>query len=440
MGSVWLAEDSLLGRPVALKRVGLLPGADSTDLTRAEREARLAARLDHPHVVAVFDLVADPGTDARWLVMEYVDGMSLAEAVARDGPFSPDDAAPLLQQVAGALAAAHAAGIVHRDVKPSNVLLDRDRRARLTDFGIARIATDPVLTQTGMLTGSPAYLAPEVAAGERGGAAADVWSLGATAFHLLAGRPPYEIGDHVLAGLYRIVHDDPPRLDDAGWLSPLLDGTLVKDPERRWSMSRARDFLADPAGRSAVPVERPPATRRSPAVRGLAVATGAALVAALAVGAALLVKGAQGAGPEAASVPPSSRSSPSSQSSQSSQSSSPSRSATPVTTGPSARGMESFVRSYVTAVAAHPKDAWRMLTPKFQRESGGLARYRAFWHGVGAPHLLAVHADPHDLVVRYRVRFDHFGTGRRPTVLDLSYDHGRYRIDGERTRGFVPAG
>ena len=136
---------------------------------------------------------------------------------------------------------------MHRDVKPSNILVDRNGRVKLTDFGIARISTDPSLTQTGMVTGSPAYLAPEVATGGRGDEAADVWSLGATAFHLLAGRPPYEIGDHVLGALYRIVNEEPPRLDDAGWMAPLLEGTMVRDPSRRWTMVQVRDFLGDPA-------------------------------------------------------------------------------------------------------------------------------------------------------------------------------------------------
>src|SRR3954452_11411731 len=211
MGAVGLGCDEVLGRQVALKQIGLLPGADHADLARAEREARLSARLNHPHVVAVFDSVVDPETDARWLVMEYVDGATLGQLVRRGGPLSPDDAAPLLRETADALAAAHAAGIVHRDVKPSNILVDRTWRVKLTDFGIARIAADPSLTQTGLLTGSPAYLAPEVASGHRGDEAVDVWSLGATTFHVLSGRPPYDIGEYVLGGLYRIVNEEPPR-------------------------------------------------------------------------------------------------------------------------------------------------------------------------------------------------------------------------------------
>ena len=246
------------GGEVALKRIGLLPGEDGTDLARAEREARLAARLSHPHVVAVLNLVVDAETDSRWLVMEYVDGSTLSQLVRQEGRLSPDEAAPLMWQAADALVAAHAAGIVHRDVKPSNILVDQRRQVKLTDFGIARISTDPALTQTGLVTGSPAYLAPEVATGQRGDGAVDVWSLGATLFYVLSGRPPYDMGANVLSGLYRIVNEEPPRLADAGWMAPLLEGTMAKDPSLRWTMVQVRDFLADPAG--AVLPTRPTAT------------------------------------------------------------------------------------------------------------------------------------------------------------------------------------
>ncbi|MGZ8742883.1 MAG: serine/threonine-protein kinase, partial [Nocardioides sp.] len=266
MGAVWLATDEVLGREVALKRIGLLPGADSVDLARAEREAQLAARLNHPYVVAVFNLVVDPETDARWLVMEYVEGTTLAELVKEQGPLSPDDAAPLLWQAADALVAAHAAGIVHRDVKPSNILVDRSRRVKLNDFGIARTAADPSLTQTGLVTGSPAYLAPEVAAGGRGDETVDVWSLGATAYHVLSGHPPYDFGDNMLGGLYRLVNEEPPRLADAGWMAPMLEGTMSKDPSRRWTMAQVRDFLAGPNARVAPPAPAPTVPLTPPGV------------------------------------------------------------------------------------------------------------------------------------------------------------------------------
>jgi hypothetical protein len=450
-GVVWLGRDEVLGRQVALKRIGLLPGADSTDLARAEREARLSARLNHPHVVAIFDVVVDPETDARWLVMEYVDGINMAQLVRRAGKLSPDDAAPLLWQAADALVAAHATGIVHRDVKPSNILVDRAWRVKLTDFGIARIAADPALTQTGMLTGSPAYLAPELATGGRGDEAADVWSLGATLFHVLAGRPPYEIGDNVLGGLYRIVNEEPPRLSDAGTLAPLLEGTMVKDPSRRWSMEQVRDYLAGPdhgvvptamngsaaperaadttgtqvlksVGQApAPPVEAaPPAesprSRRPP---NKVLLIGLGLVAALVLGLTLYaVLAGRDPATENTKNPSASGASK-----------------TPAAAEPTAKGIETFIRDYVAAVASDPDRAYQMLTPKFQSESGGLDHYRQFWDKATNGRVLSISADPRNLTVSYQVRFDNFDNGPGPTVLDLKFDNGRYLIDGERTPG-----
>jgi len=437
MGAVWLGRDEVLGRQVALKQIGLLPGADSTGLARAEREARLSARLNHPHVVAVFNFVVDADTDARWLVMEYVDGPTMAQLVREEGKLSPDDAAPLLWQAADALVAAHSAGIVHRDVKPSNILVDRTRRVKLTDFGIARIAADPSLTQTGLVTGSPAYLAPEVATGQRGDEAADVWSLGATMFHVLSGRAPYETGDHVLSTLYRIVNEEPPRLTDAGWMTPLLDATMVKDPSQRWSMVHVRDFLAgppDPVTPAPAPVSPVSVSRRlsRPPKKGLLLA-GLALSLVL----ALLLYAALPDDPEPTADPATDTPSASPTDTAPSQDPTPSQDA--VAAEPTARGMESFIRDYVAALSSDPDVAWQMLTPKFQRDSGGLDTYREFWSGVRRGRVLNISADPRNLVVSYQVRFDNFENGPGPTVLDLVFDRGRYLIDGERTQGLVPA-
>ena len=241
MGAVYLARDEVLGREVAIKRIGMVPGATSPDLARAEREARLAAQLNHPHVVSVFDLVEDQ--DHQWLVMEYVEGESLAQRTSGGG-LDHAEAARIMWQVADGLAQAHRAGITHRDVKPSNILVTADGQAKLTDFGIARSQTDVSLTQTGLVTGSPAYLAPEVASGSGAGPASDVWSLGATLFHVLAGRPPYDVSANLIGGLYKIVHEDPPRLADAGAFDELLRATMAKEPAERWPMERVRDRLA----------------------------------------------------------------------------------------------------------------------------------------------------------------------------------------------------
>jgi serine/threonine protein kinase len=464
-GVVWLARDEVLGRHVALKRIGLLPGADSTDLTRAEREARLSARLNHPHVVAVFDVVVDADSGAHWLVMEYVDGATLAQLVTRKGKFSPDDAAPLLGQVADALVAAHAAGIAHRDVKPSNILVDRSWQAKLTDFGIARIATDATLTQTGMLTGSPAYLAPEIALGSRSNEAADVWSLGATTFHALAGHPPYDVGDHVLGALYRIVNEEPPRLSDAGWMTPLLEGTMVRDPSLRWSMTQVRDFLEGPeqgvAPASTTGAEREPAEEstgtheltavsQAPAVPAPApapeVQSGPATdpsrprrrrpARALLVTLGLVLAVALGLAVYFALPDPE----PTSDRTASSPTPSPSPSRSSAAPQPTAEGMETFIRDYVSAVSADPSTSWQMLTPKFQQESGGFDTYRAFWDRATNGRVTSISTNPDNLTVSYQVRFDNFNNGPGPTVLDLVFEDGRFLIDGERTQGFVPAG
>ena len=156
----------------------------------------------------------------------------------------PDEAAGLVRQAADALAAAHEAGIIHRDVKPSNMLVTPAGDVKITDFGIARAEADASLTQTGLVTGSPAYLAPEVASGAGATEASDVWSLGATLFHTLAGHTPYDVGDNLMGALYRIVHEEPPRLADAGWLTPVLEHTMARDPAGRWTMAQVRDFLA----------------------------------------------------------------------------------------------------------------------------------------------------------------------------------------------------
>ena len=248
MGAVWRGRDEVLRRTVALKKIGVAPGGITPDARRAEREAKLAAKLNHANVVAVFDLVEETsdGQSQQWLVMEYVEGTDLAELIRQRGRLSPDEAAPILAQVASALAAAHGAGIVHRDVKPSNILVAPDGQVKLSDFGIARTSSDPSLTQTGLVTGSPAYLSPEVASGQQATPASDVWSWGATLFHALEGRPPYQVGDNLLGALYRIVHEEPPRCEAAGWLAPAARGD---DDPRPGAAVADRDGAGLPRGR-----------------------------------------------------------------------------------------------------------------------------------------------------------------------------------------------
>jgi hypothetical protein len=184
-----------------------------------------------------------------------------------------------------------------------------------------------------------------------------------------------------------------------------------------------------PAASPDTPVA-PPVSRRRPRTREIAALVGLALAIVLALVLFAVLPG-DGPAPETAAGGATNQPAPG-------KSASPSRSPAPA--GPTVRGMESFVRAYVAAVGSNPDAAWQMLTPKFQRESGGLDRYRKFWGGVGRGRIRDISADPDSLVVSYRVRFQNFGTGRRPTVLDLAFDNGRYRIDGEHTEGFEPAG
>jgi hypothetical protein len=460
MGAVWLGRDEVLGREVALKRVGMFPGGGTPDLERAEREARLAARLNHPHVVAVYDLVGDG--DVQWLVMEYVDGMTLAELVKRDGALLPDSAATLVGQAADALAAAHAAGIVHRDVKPSNMLVSPHGQVKLSDFGIARAEADASLTQTGLVTGSPAYLAPEVASGHQASDASDVWSLGATLFHALAGRPPYEVGDNVLGALYRIVHEEPPRLPNAGWLAPLLSSTMTREPADRWSMAQVRDFLA--AGSAALvsaPLASPavaeqeqtrtqvmsrsiaavaPVTRSpvSAPVGGSADAPAdppplqhrrrAGLVPVLAVVAVLGTMGLIAwlllAGGEPNDDPGGSATRPD-------KAATSSRPSAPATA--SADGMERFVEDYLATVTTDPAAAWDDLTPAFQQASGGFGQYRGFWRTIQSADVVSSEADPGRRLLTYTVAYVR-RDGSRATddvTLRLEGTDGDYRIASE---------
>jgi serine/threonine protein kinase len=234
MGTVWLATDQVLERKVALKEVTF--SVHLTDEERAIlrertlREARAAARLDDPHVTTVYDVVEEDGKP--WLVMEHVSARSLQEILEQQGPLSPAAAARIGLDVLAALDAAHHAGIVHRDVKPANVLVARDGHACLTDFGIATTTGDSSLTTQGALIGSPSYMAPERANGQEPRPPVDLWSLGATLYAAVEGRPPFDRGEP-MATLMSVVSEHPAPMLRAGPLEPVLRGLLTKDPARR---------------------------------------------------------------------------------------------------------------------------------------------------------------------------------------------------------------
>lgn len=257
MGTVWLAEDVLLSRQVAVKEVS--PPADMTEHEREllrERtlhEARTAARLSHPNVVTIYDVVEDDGRP--WIVMELVRSRSLRDVVEADGPLTAQQAALVGLQVLAALRAAHALGIMHRDVKPGNVLIDAGGRAVLADFGIARTQDSPALTTSGVLVGSPSYIAPERARGEQGGPESDLWSLGATLYALVEGRPAYDRAG-ALPTLMAVVNEDPDPPSRAGALWPVIRGLLDHVASRRPGPAEAEQMLrqvAETGGSDATP-------------------------------------------------------------------------------------------------------------------------------------------------------------------------------------------
>jgi eukaryotic-like serine/threonine-protein kinase len=211
MATVELAEDTQLGRRVAIKRLFASLAGDEIFEERFIREARMAAALSHPNLVAVYDVGDEDGLP--YIVMEYVEGETLAELMARRGPVPPDRAVKILLQVCAGLEHAHAAGLVHRDIKPQNLLLRRDGVVKVADFGIARTLQGTQLTQVGTVLGTVAYLAPEQAAGERVTAAADIYSLGAVAYELLTGHTPYEFES--LADLAVKQQEPPPPIPEA---------------------------------------------------------------------------------------------------------------------------------------------------------------------------------------------------------------------------------
>ena len=240
MGVVWRAEDQVLGRQVALKELATPPGTKSAHLERVLREARTAGRLNDPGVVTVYDVVAEQA--ATFIVMELVVAPTLADVIGREGSLPNERVAALGLQVLGALESAHAAGIVHRDVKPSNIMVLPDDRVKLADFGIARAMDDPALTQTGGVMGSPGYMAPELFAGTRPAPASDLWSLGATLFHAAEGRAPFQ-RTTTAATLHAIMYERPVPERCRGPLAEAVQGLLTQSVPDRLDAPALRRLL-----------------------------------------------------------------------------------------------------------------------------------------------------------------------------------------------------
>ncbi|GGZ19404.1 hypothetical protein GCM10010387_10210 [Streptomyces inusitatus] len=311
MGTVWRAEDETLGRTVAVKELRFPNSIDDEEkrrlITRTLREAKAIARIRNNSAVTVYDVVDED--DRPWIVMELVEGKSLAEVIREDGTLTPRRAAEVGLAILDVLRSAHREGILHRDVKPSNVLIADDGRVVLTDFGIAQVEGDPSITSTGMLVGAPSYISPERARGHRPGPAADLWSLGGLLYASVEGCPPYDKGS-AIATLTAVMTEplDPPK--NAGPLEEVIYGLLAKDPEQRLDDRGARALLTkvllapdapvspeppvDATRAMAIPPMPPPAPRtktKGPAARSGPAAAGGAL-------------GGPGIAPRAAPVPP----------------------------------------------------------------------------------------------------------------------------------------
>ncbi|MFD7879000.1 protein kinase [Streptomyces sp. NPDC059766] len=250
MGTVWRARDELLNREVAVKEVRAPAGLPASDVermyARLEREAWAAARISHRNVVTVYDVATEDGRP--WIVMELVRGISLAELLETEGALTPQRAAHIGAEVLAALRAAHEAGVLHRDVKPANVLLSNDGRVVLTDFGIARVEGSSALTMTGEVIGSPEFLPPERALGRTPGPESDLWSLGVLLYAAVEGTSPFRQATP-LSTLRAIVEDELPPPHRAGPLGPVIEGLLRKEPAERLTAEQAeRDLRIVGAG------------------------------------------------------------------------------------------------------------------------------------------------------------------------------------------------
>jgi serine/threonine protein kinase len=488
MGTVWLCRDETLHREVAVKGVGLLPGESVTDSARALREARSSAALSHRNVVTVFDVVEEDGS--IWLVMEHVPGRSLSEIIKEDGPLDPATAADIGAQVADGLAAAHAVGTIHRDVKPGNVLVTTDGVAKISDFGIARNAGDPALTQSGFLTGTPSYFSPELARGREPGPESDVWALGATLYAAVEGHSPYQQRTNPVAVLHDIASQNPPTPERAGFLEPALNRMMDRDPASRWSMrdaAHALRRLADkhrentresalgapataaferptPTPAPAEPSTAAPRTAARPApaesstgasyeVRPRRRRTGAyavlaALLLLIVLGGIAWVASQRGhdpsssaskgssAGAKHSSTPKKSPSAnhPSSASQQSSTTPAPTRTSAPASgSGTSAADQARFLRDYFSTAPGGTDAGWAMLGPHERAKAGGRGGYDGFWRTIRSADASNVSATDGGSTAQATItyhRTDGSSTSERHTYR-LIRSHGHYLLDDE---------
>ncbi|MFE7750844.1 serine/threonine-protein kinase [Streptomyces sp. NPDC057428] len=261
MGTVWRAADETLGRTVAVKELRFPSSIEEDEkrrlITRTLREAKAIARIRNTSAVTVYDVVDED--DRPWIVMELIEGKSLAEVIREDGTLTPRRAAEVGLAILDVLRSAHREGILHRDVKPSNVLISEDGRVVLTDFGIAQVEGDPSVTSTGMLVGAPSYISPERARGHKPGPPADMWSLGGLLYASVEGRPPYDKGS-AIATLTAVMTEPVEKPEHAGPLEEVIYGLLARDPDQRLDDAGARVLLNAVINAPEAPVT-PPAER-----------------------------------------------------------------------------------------------------------------------------------------------------------------------------------
>jgi serine/threonine protein kinase len=460
MGTVWQGWDERLQRQVAVKKLHLQPWLPETEqqvgVQRMMREARIAARLHHPNAVQIFDVVDEGGSPC--LVMEYVPSRSL-QAVAEDRRLAPTEVARIGTQVAAALAAAHRAGIVHRDVKPGNVLIGDDGSAKITDFGISHAFDDITLTSTGLVTGTPAYLAPEVARGATSDFASDVYSLGATLYMAVEGQPPFGTDENPMAVLHRVTSGqwEPPTR--GGPLTPVLTSMMAVDPHARPSMVEVANTLPtlhpllpdQPATAPTHVITRQPTAPTPPAsgdTRALAIpppppdaapaplaagprrkrswlpAAAVLLVVALAFAIGIVLLSGNGDSSDGTAHRPAFSARPVSPS--------PSTSApAPRHNGaPTAQDLAQAVRNYFDVVPGNLDTGWTLLTPHFQRtKAQSRHSYDAYWNTVARVDVGNVSgAPPHDasatLTYHYKdgrviTQFTRFHLIRQADVLKI---------------------
>lgn len=425
MGAVWRGTDELLNRTVAVKELlaaaapPTAAGIDALEESRQRllREGRISARLQHAHVISMFDVVVHD--DRPWLVMEYLPSKSLAAVVAEKGPLEPAEVAAIGRAVADGLTAAHLAGVVHRDVKPGNVLIGDDGRVKLSDFGVSRAVDDVQLTRTGLIAGTPAFLAPEIAQGRTPTAASDIFSLGATLYAAVEGVPPFGLDDNAYALLHRVATETPAPPQDAGPLTGIIMRLLSVDPADRPSAAEARDALAPLAVGASVPAPsllmgaaapfvptaptatvadvrppeiRPPGRRPAPPRRSNRTPVLAGVIGVLVVGGAvtvgLLVNNGQRTNQEAATPPVAAATTaptlaPTTPPPAATTTPTPPPSTTPPpptsSTSPVVVDPVSWVRNYYALLPANASIAFDMLGPSAQAASGGRDGYNSFY-------------------------------------------------------------